>query len=109
MGSILTKLIGLSMAMTMNAYAQVAPGQAANTGAPSIAGTVEQVDTANRTLLVNGQVFAVAPTASVNGLVASKESGLRAIQAGMNVRVMLEASNDGATPGRITSIVIIPD
>jgi hypothetical protein len=109
MRSILTKLIGLSMALTMNAYAQVAPGQAANSGAPSIAGTVEQVDIANRTLLVNGQVFAIAATASVNGLVASNGSGLRAIQAGMNVRVMLEASDDGATPGRITSIMIIPD
>ena len=109
MRSILTKLIGLSMALTMNAYAQVAPGQATNTGAPSVAGTVEQVDIANRTLLVDGQVFALAPTVSVNGLVASKESGLRAIQAGMNVRFMLEASSDGATPGRITSIMIIPD
>lgn len=54
-------------------------------------------------------MFAIAATASVNGLVASNGSGLRAIQAGMNVRVMLEASDDGATPGRITSIMIIPD
>lgn len=109
MRSIIVKFICLGMALSMNAYAQTAPGQGVDAGAQTIAGTVEQVDIANGTLRVNGEIFSVPATAPVMGLVADKESGLRAVREGMNVRLMLEASSGGATPGRLSSIIIIPD
>jgi hypothetical protein len=109
MRSITIKLMGLVIALIVSVHTQFAWGQTADTGVRSIAGTVEQVDIASRTLLVNGGVFTVPSTASVQGLVKDKTGGLRAIQEGMNVRLILDASNAEITSERVTSIVIIPD